>query len=241
MYYRRPVFVSEKSLPQKEAAVYVFIGQDSFSKDIKLQNIKKEFSDTKLEDFNLDILYAKELDLKSLQEKLLFLPLEAKRRIVVIRHAQELRSDIKDFILKYARHPYSFLLLILDIDKPLARKDAFLNTISRYARVYYFKETLPPDTFMLSKQINLKKPVSALRVLSQLLKNGEKPERILGGLRYAWQRDNLISNLERKKRLRSLLNCDIDIKTGKIRPEFALERLVISLCSSELSRRSGSF
>lgn len=29
----------------------------------------------------------------------------------------------------------------------------------------------------------------ALRILGQLLKNGEKPERIMGGLRYVWEKD----------------------------------------------------
>ena len=62
------------------------------------------------------------------------------------------------------------------------------------------------------------------------MEDGEKPERIIGGLRYAWAKGNVYS-AEAKKKLKALLNCDIDIKTGRLRPDFALEKLVIKLCS----------
>ena len=72
--------------------------------------------------------------------------------------------------------------------------------------------------------------------LSKLLEEGERPERILGGLRYAWERD-AASPLETRRRLKALLTCDIEIKTGKIKPVFALERLVIKLCGLRNSFR----
>lgn len=76
----------------------------------------------------------------------------------------------------------------------------------------------------------MNKPDYALRILNELLRNGERPERILGGLRYAWERE-FTPGVEAKRRLKLLLNCDINIKTGKLKPNFALEKLVISLCS----------
>jgi DNA polymerase III delta subunit len=79
--------------------------------------------------------------------------------------------------------------------------------------------------------IESKRPDYALRTLSQLLKNGEKPERILGGLRYSFQRGPH-TPLEIRKAIKLLLNCDITIKTGRLKPEFALERLVVKLCGS---------
>jgi DNA polymerase III delta subunit len=73
-------------------------------------------------------------------------------------------------------------------------------------------------------------------VLNQLLKKGERPERILGGLRYSWE-NSIATPLETRRRLKALLNCDIDIKTGRLKADFALERLVVSLCS--LAKPSG--
>lgn len=208
--------------------VYLFIGEDSTLKDIQLKAIRKEFLKKDTEQFNLDILYARELTLKDLQEKLLYLPVKNPGRIVVIKDAQNLRDDAREFILKYVKEPHKQTILVLDINQR-DKSEEFINHIYRYAKIYRFKETKLPDTFTLSRQIALKKPDYALRVLNQLLKHGERPERILGGLRYVWERDTA-SPLEMKRRLRLLLNCDIDIKTGKLRPAFALEKLVINLC-----------
>jgi len=214
---------------KKEGLVYLFIGQDSFSKDIRLKRIKEEFLNKNTEYFNLDILYAKELNLLTLQERLLSLPLKAKKRLIIIKDSQGLKEEIKDFILQYVKKPQNRVLLVLDTDKPSFR-DEFIRQISRYAEVCRFKEPLHLDTFTLSRSIDFRKTGHALWVLKQLLENGEKPERILGGLRYAWE-NSIAQPPETKRKLRVLLNCDIDIKTGRLKPDFALERLVVNLCS----------
>lgn len=208
--------------------VYLFIGQDSLSKDIQLKHLKQESFSKDLEQFNLDTLYARELTLKNLQERLLCLPVKAKKRIVVIKEAQRLKEEVKDFMLGYVKKPAAGIILVLDIER-WDRKDEFLNNIYKYARISRFRETLPPDTFVLNRQIALKRPDYALRLLNQLLKSGERPERILGGLRYAWERDSL-APLEMKRRLKLLLKCDIEIKTGRLKPDFSLEKLVVNLC-----------
>lgn len=208
--------------------VYLFIGEDSFSKDAKLQSIKSEFLASGITDFNLDILYARELTLKCLQERLLSLPLKGPKRIVVIKEAGHLREEAKKFLAEYVKKPYPAIILILDTEN-YNSKDDLLVQIARYAQILRFKETLRLDTFALSRQISQKKMDYALKILHQLLQNGEKPERILGGLRYALENTS-INPLEARRKFKTLLNCDIDIKTGRLKPNFALERLVVSLC-----------
>lgn len=214
---------------EKESSVYLFLGQDNFSKSIKFKRLKEEFLTKDTEYFNLDILYAKELKLLTLQERLLNLPVKAKKRIILIKDSQNLPDDIKEFLLQYVKKPQGKIILILDIGKSLPQ-DGFVRQAIRYAEVCRFKEPLRLDTFTLSRSIESRKTSYALRVLSQLLRNGEKPERILGGLRYSWE-NSIARPLETRKKLKALLNCDIDIKTGRLRPDFALERLVVSLCS----------
>jgi len=214
---------------EKESSVYLFIGQDSLSKDIRLKKLKEEFLDPQTQYFNLDVLYARELNLKDLQERLLCLPLRAKKRIVIIKDSQHLKKDIKEFIIQYVKKPQDKIILVLDINKYLPQ-DEFIRQVSRYGEVCRFKEDAHLDTFTLSRAIDFKKSNYALWVLSQLLRNGEKPERILGGLRYSWE-NSIADVLQMKKKLRLLLGCDIDIKTGRLRSDFALERLVVSLCS----------
>jgi DNA polymerase III delta subunit len=65
--------------------------------------------------------------------------------------------------------------------------------------------------------------------LADLFKSGEKPERILGGLRYQLIRHT--TNIKDKlKKITLFLEADVNIKTGKLKPEFALEALIIKLC-----------
>lgn len=213
---------------KKESLVYLFIGQDSFSKDIRLNRIKEEFLNKNTQHFNLDILYARELKLLNLQERLLSLPVKSKKRIVVIKDSQNLKEEVKEFILSYVKKPEESIVLILDVDKSSPRDD-FTRQLIRYAEVCRFRESVNLDAFTLSRSIDFKKTGHALWVLSQLFENGEKPERILGGLRYSWE-NSVSRSLETKRKLKALLNCDIDIKTGRLRADFALERLVVRLC-----------
>ena len=208
--------------------VYLFIGQDVSAKDNHIKSIKQEFLAQNTEQFNLDILYSKELTLKTLQEKLLFLPANNSKRIVVIKCAENLKEESKEFIASYVAKPYDQIILILDMDNS-QKRDSFVARLQKYAKVITVKSQPQIDTFTLSRWISQRKADFALKVLSQLLKEGERPERILGGLRYAWEKESA-SPIDSKKRLKLLLNCDIEIKTGKLKPSFALEKLVVSLC-----------
>lgn len=208
--------------------VYLLIGQDIAAKETQLKKIKQEFLPPELQDFNLDTLYAKEITLKDIQERFLSLPLKSAKRIMVIKDAHLLDEKSRDFILAFSEKPHKQLVLVLDFAQ-YDYKDEFIKGICGNASVLRFKETVNPDTFTLNRQIELRKTDSALRLLSQLLKNGEAPERILGGLRYAWEKQDNQSVLSRKK-LKLLLGCDLEIKTGRLKPAFALEKLVVSLC-----------
>jgi DNA polymerase III delta subunit len=208
--------------------IYLFIGSDNLAKDTQLKRLKDHVLSKGTEQFNLDTLYARELTLKALQEKLLSLPVKNPKRLVIIKNIEDLKDEVKEFLEKYVRSPYPQVVMALDLNR-LDRTDSFIKNISRFVKPVRFKETVHPDTFALGRSIDLKRADSALRILSGLLKDGERPERILGGLRYAWEK-NAAHPLEKRKRLKCLLICDIDIKTGKLKPLFALEKLVVSLC-----------
>jgi DNA polymerase III delta subunit len=208
--------------------VYLLIGQDLQAREAQLRKIKQEFLPKELQDFNLDTLYAKEAALKDIQERFLAIPLKSAKRIIVIKDADSLDELCRDFILSYAKNPHKQLVLVL-IFEHYDYQDSFIKDISRISKVMRFKETVNPDTFALNRQIELRKTDYALVLLNQLLRNGEAPERILGGLRYAWEKQG-IQNLEARRKLKLLLGCDVEIKTGRLKPAFALEKLVVGLC-----------
>ena len=209
--------------------LYLFIGQDLPAKDAALKRIKEESLPRKLEDFNLDVLYAEKLTLKELQEKLLNIPLNSHKRIVLIRDAQGLQKAIDDFIAIWAARQDKNTILILDIGQE-RQKAAFLRSVSKHAKVIRFKEEAIPSAFNLSRQIENRQAGKALLILNQLIREGEPAERILGGLRYSLE-NNMVNPRGLQIRLRLLLNCDIEIKTGRLKPVFALEKLVVNLCA----------
>jgi len=211
----------------KDKLLYLLVGQDSSAKDVMLERLKKEFLPADLEKFNFDILYARELSLKILQERLLELPVKSKKRLVLIKGAGQIKTDCKEFLLSYCRKPPANIILVLDTDKSDPR-DEFINNFARHAQVSRFQEKARLDTFMLSRRITSNQAAEALGILRQLLENGEKPERILGGLRYSCEKESS-SLQETKRRMKLLINCDIEIKTGRVKPDFALEKLVVSL------------
>ncbi|PIP19633.1 MAG: hypothetical protein COT38_05475 [Candidatus Omnitrophica bacterium CG08_land_8_20_14_0_20_41_16] len=208
--------------------VYLLIGQDSPAKDIELKRIRKEFLLKELEQFNLDILYAEGLSLKGLQERLLVLPVKSPKRVLVIKNSEKLDKEIKDFITEWPKKPYHNIILILDINHE-NRKDAFIRALNKHAKIIRFRENISLNTFDLSRSIEERRPDYALRVLNQLIKDGEWPEMILGGLRYSLE-NSLMSAPQVRLRLKLLLNCDIEIKTSKLKPAVALEKLVVNLC-----------
>jgi DNA polymerase III delta subunit len=213
---------------RRETLAYLLIGEDNNSKDTQIKKLKERFLKKETEDFNLDLLYSEGLTLKYLQERLLSLPVRSEKRLIIIKNCLGLKDEVKEFLVEYIKTPYPKTVLILDIDK-YNTKDGFLSRLFGNAQVIRFAETRQPNTFDLAHQIGFKKADTSLKILNQLLKNGEKPERILGGLRAAWQRE-IRQPQELRKRLKMLLDCDIDIKTGKIKPGLALERFIVSLC-----------
>jgi len=209
--------------------VYLFIGCDPASKDIQLKKLKTQFLSKETEQFNLDTLYSRDLTLKSLQEKLYYLPGNNKSRMIVIKEAQDLKEPLKDFLLEYIGKPQPQTVLVLDASNP-ERKDGFFSKAAKSAKTIRFDTPVQANAFTLCRLIDSKKADRALAVLNQLLNDGERPERILGGIRHEWERSNAPGD-ELKRRLKLFILCDTEIKTGRLRPVFALEKLVVSLCA----------
>ena len=212
----------------KDDSLYVFLGQDSGAKQAMLDKLRQSLFGRDIEEFNLDILYAADLTLKTLQEKLSQLPVQCKRRLVVIKCAHELHKDVREYLCMYVRHPSWANVLVIDIDM-YDRRDSFVSSMTSCGRTMSFKDERPAGVFDLSRNIENSQAFASLKMLDQLLRAGTKPEMILGALRVSLNRPAQSSRTA-YKRTRLLLECDLAIKTGKLKPYFALERLIIQLC-----------
>jgi DNA polymerase III delta subunit len=210
--------------------VYLFIGQDSVSKDAALARLKKEILAEQTAHFNLDTIHGKDTTLQQLQELLLLMPAAGGRRMLVIREVDELKPEAKGFLLghvkKESKEAGTVLVLEAERSQP---KDQFIAGLKACCKTVYFREERRWTVFDLARAMEAGNAAESLRILHRLLGEGEKPERLMGGLRATWQK-NVAAPAELQRRMKLLLASDLDIKTGKAKPNLVLERLVIGLC-----------
>ena len=217
--------------------LYFFIGEDEPAKQEKINSLKNESLKKGFEDFNCESFYAKELTLPLFKEALSRLPLESPKRIMVIKDVFKLKDELKDYFAAQIEKLPEDLILILESAVIPKTESAFVNKISRYGKVIPFKAKEKIDAFGLARAIERKDASSALNLLVDLFRNGEKPEMILGALRHRFVKSDSFSSAtdnlklkEKKEKVGLLMEADLNLKTGKVKPEFALEILVVKLC-----------
>ncbi|MFH1655767.1 MAG: hypothetical protein ABH954_04065 [Candidatus Omnitrophota bacterium] len=210
--------------------VYLFLGIDEISKERKIQQLKKEFLKENQEVFDYERLYAKELTPASLRNSLDRLPVSAKKRLIFIRDIEKLNAKCKEIILSLVKKPNNQLLVMLDT-QITQLKDPFLRKLANSSRVLHFGRRKILNTFDLADAIKERNTAEALRIFSILHKKGEHPTRILGGLVWSWR--NMGRLLEKEafgKGIGLFLETDTNIKFSKLRPEIAMEMLIVRLC-----------
>lgn len=217
--------------------LYLFIGEDEPAKQEKIHSLKSELLKKGFEDFNYEALDAKELTLPTLKEALSRLPVESPQRIMVIKDVFRLQDALKDYFTAQIEKLPKDLIIILEAAVIPKAESAFFNKISKYGKVIPFKTKEKINAFGLARAIERKDADSALNMLVDLFRNGEKPERILGALRYQFVKSDSsftapdsLKLKEKKEKVSLLLETDLNLKTGKVKPEFALEALVVKLC-----------
>mgnify|MGYP001557809900 FL=1 len=209
--------------------VYLFTGEDAPAKQERISSLKKEFFPADTESFNYDSFSAKELTLPSLKELLSRLPVSAKQRLLVIKDILKLKPDIQEYLLSRLKDLPRNITLILDVSIAAAESGRFMSALLKSAKVINFRNKPEINAFDLGRAIERKSAERALNILADLFANGERPERILGALRYQFVRPGVRPEESRDK-IRLLLETDNNLKTGRIKPVFALEALVVRLC-----------
>lgn len=214
--------------------VYLFVGEDELAKQEKIQSLKSELFEgagrgALAESFNYESFYAKELTLPLLNEALSRIPAGVKQRLLVIKDILRFKDNFQNFLLSRVDNLPNDLIIVFDIISIPREQNPLLNKLLEVAKVIHFKSKKKTNAFDLAYEIERKQVGSALNILADLFRAGEKPERILGALGYQFTRQSLNPD-ERLKKTDLLLAADVTIKTGKLKAQFALEMLVVRLC-----------
>ncbi|MFH1201698.1 MAG: hypothetical protein V1674_02250 [Candidatus Omnitrophota bacterium] len=209
--------------------IYLFLGEDTISKDRKIGLLKKAALKDGGQEFNFDIFYAKELSLARLKEALGRLPCGVSKRIVVIKNIEQFAPAQKDYLISFLETPPEQIILILE--SPHDNKDVFIAKILPWTKVYRFKSARPLNAFDLARAISQGRVNAALNILSRIISEEKEATKILGAIFWQWRRDKNQLPLRRQQReLKLFLDADIAIKSGRLKPPMALELLTIKLC-----------
>jgi len=210
--------------------IYLFLGTDEISKERKLQQLKQEILKNSQDAFDYERLYAKELTPSILNEAFSRIPLFADKRLIFIRDVDKLNASSKEKLLSLIKNPNPKILLVLDTQVS-ELKEAFLIKIANSSKVFHFGREKTFNAFDLADAIKAKRTQEALKIFSIIHQKGEHPTRILGGLFWSWRKMKSFLKADNFKRgVELFLETDINIKFSRLKPEVALEILIVKLC-----------
>jgi len=212
--------------------IYLLFGQDNFAKEQKIAEIKaKAFPSAESLSFDYQVLYGHRLENDTLRESLMALPGAGIMRLVLIYQADELTSAQKTMIVELDEKSKGSLTVVLEAQE-LDKKDALLTKFGRSIKSFSFSPHMRHNVFDLMRAIMSHHKKEALEFLDELLKGGDYPLQIIAGMFWKWKNDK--KQLSSKKFQEGLLafeQADFHIKRSQLKPEYALELLVVKLCS----------
>lgn len=211
--------------------IYFLLGGDRPAKEEKINEIKASClpSNDALK-FDYEFLDGRKLDPTVLKKALIALPAVAKKRLILIRAVEKLTTHNKKIILDFIQAENRHAVLVLDSDE-LSFKGSFLRDITPVAKVMRFEQRgRKNDIWDVTRAMEGRDPDEALKILNNLLRDGDPPLKIMGGLVWFWgSLKNRVSAEGFKKGLLVLQEADLNIKRSRLKPEYAVEIAVTKL------------
>lgn len=109
--------------------VYYLHGENDFLKQGAVRDLLASAVDASTRDFNLDQIDAASVGAEALESLLRTPPMLATRRVIVVRHVQDLKREAREALERYLRHPASDTLLVL-VDDHDAKTDRALTDVA---------------------------------------------------------------------------------------------------------------
>ena len=209
---------------------YLFIGRDLQKKDAKLAELRtKLFKDPSALPFDCEVLSAHKLDSDDFMKSLLALPHLAAQRMVTIRQCERLNEHNRDIILEIISKDTKALVIVLDFDE-MDIKSAFFSKLKPHVQLVNFGADKVINVFDVTRAISSQDTAGAVRMLNELIGNNTHPLQIMGGLVWYWskERDRLSAG-RFQKGLEILEEGDLNIKRSRLKPEYAVEKVVVEL------------
>jgi len=211
---------------------YLFIGENSSEKQQQIEGLKAKFlSAQDASRFDYEVLYGHKLDPKDLKKALLALPAIAPQRLIFIHEADKLSEHCKEILVEFLNSLADHAELIMEC-LSFSEKDALCSQIRKRCKVHENLKAAGENVFDMTRKMLSGRTAEALKILNNMFDEGQHPLQIMGGVVWAWSNERTRLRADKyEKGLRDLQEADLNIKRSRLKPEQALEVLVVKLAT----------
>jgi len=210
---------------------YCFIGENSGEKQQALSDARdKILTGADARNFDYEALYGRRLDAAELKKALIALPASSPKRLILIHEADKLSKQNEEILTAFLEEKNDHAVVILEAEGKL--KSAFQKKISPYVKSFSFEKPEGGNVWDMTNAMGRRQPAKALKILSELMEDGQHPLQIMGGLVWFWGKNGQRLRQDRfEKGLLALQEADVNIKRSRMRPDYTMEVLVVRLCA----------
>jgi DNA polymerase III delta subunit len=212
--------------------IYLFLGDEGLLKDQAIAKIKQtSFTSDEALRFDYETLHGNKLDADDLKKALMALPAIVSKRLIVLRQVEKLNAKAQEIVFEFIQRKYDHADVVLDSQDREA-ESTFLKKITPFVKIQRFSKGVRQNVFDMTNAIAAKNGTDALKILDDILEEGDNPLQILGAMVWFWGKQRTrLSTQKFKKGLLMLQEADINIKRSRLKPEQSLELLVVKLSS----------
>lgn len=211
---------------------YLVLGENGEAKEAKIQALKKKLLVTaESRHFDYEVFFGDKIDPRTLQESFLALPTVNPQRVILIRHLELLNDRCREILQRAITAEQKTYSLILEA-VALERNSFFSRPGNQQIEIIELGKEKKANVFDLTDALTRRNPAQALQILDGLLLEGVHPLQIMGGFVWFWRNYQARLAIARyEKGLLFLQEADLNIKRSRLRPEYALEILLVKLGS----------
>ena len=221
-----------------EPRLFIFAGLSEEKKQDHLRDLEKKSFAPEIKQFNYALFYGDEKDFtpKALKETLSAFPTAgATRRVCVIKNAQKFIKANLEILKEEMNRPDSSTVVVCEFTDAPKGHDFEKSFPHQRVKLISGKVQKPLDVFDLGRAMLAGRSAEALKILTGLVTDREKNEKILGAIFWQWEKfhsERKLSDEAYKKGLKFILDTDKRLKSSSsavARDVLLLESLVIKL------------
>ena len=210
--------------------LYLVLGEDDPRKQAKVAELKKKYlrsADALQLDF--DVLYADRCDSRTLKKSLLSLPAVSPHRVLLIHNGHKLKTEGAQMLLEVLPG-LEQLVVILEAQRSPFKGRGRKSATDLKMQVFDYPLPEGRTVFQMTEAMSRRQADQALKILTELMDAGQHPLQIMGGVLWFWKKmQRRMTGRHFEQGLRYLQETDIHIKRSRIRPQYAMEVLVVQL------------